>query len=237
MLQACINGVRLPGQHPALPVSPDELAAAAAAAVAAGAESVHLHPKLDDGTDSLDPEVVAAAIEAVRTAVPGIPIGTTTGAWASASAPARAAQVAAWPVMPDFASVNWHEDGAAELAALLIGRGVGVEAGVWTERSARDFVATSLARQCLRALGEPMEPDPAAAIATGHAIAAAVNGLSVPLLLHGMDGAAWPVLTAAARHGFDVRIGLEDVLALPDGSAARDNAELVAAARDIVAGE
>jgi uncharacterized protein (DUF849 family) len=38
----------------------------------------------------------------------------------------------------------------------------------------------------------------------------------------------------AASRLFDVRIGLEDVLNLPDGSPAPDNAALVAAAREIV---
>jgi uncharacterized protein (DUF849 family) len=37
----------------------------------------------------------------------------------------------------------------------------------------------------------------------------------------------------AARRGYDTRVGLEDTLVLPDGSA-RGNAELVAAARLIV---
>jgi uncharacterized protein (DUF849 family) len=38
------------------------------------------------------------------------------------------------------------------------------------------------------------------------------------------------VLDAAVARGRDVRIGLEDTTAMPDGSTARDNAELVAEA-------
>ena len=38
------------------------------------------------------------------------------------------------------------------------------------------------------------------------------------------------------RRGLDTRIGLEDVLVLPDGSPATDNAALVAAARALGAG-
>lgn len=34
-------------------------------------------------------------------------------------------------MLPDFASVNWHEDGADEVAAALLEIGVGVEAGLW----------------------------------------------------------------------------------------------------------
>jgi uncharacterized protein (DUF849 family) len=38
------------------------------------------------------------------------------------------------------------------------------------------------------------------------------------------------VLAAGAVAGYDVRVGLEDVLELPDGRPAAGNAELVAAA-------
>jgi uncharacterized protein (DUF849 family) len=44
------------------------------------------------------------------------------------------------------------------------------------------------------------------------------------------------VLAAAADAGVDTRVGLEDVLVLPDGRAATDNAELVAAAVALTSG-
>ena len=43
---------------------------------------------------------------------------------------------------------------------------------------------------------------------------------------------AWPLLEIALRRGYDVRIGLEDTLYLPDGHLAADNAQLVAAAHE-----
>ena len=52
----------------------------------------------------------------------------------------------------------------------------------------------------------------------------------VPQLWHGYGERTWEVLAGAAAAGIDMRVGLEDVLVLPDGSAAADNAELVAAA-------
>ncbi|MFD6888381.1 3-keto-5-aminohexanoate cleavage protein [Streptomyces sp. NPDC059957] len=52
----------------------------------------------------------------------------------------------------------------------------------------------------------------------------------VPVLLFGREEAAWPALRLAARYGTGARIGVGDVLHLPDGRAARSNAELVAAA-------
>ncbi|HEV7626225.1 MAG TPA: 3-keto-5-aminohexanoate cleavage protein, partial [Streptomyces sp.] len=55
-----------------------------------------------------------------------------------------------------------------------------------------------------------------------------------PVLLHGEDEGAWPVLRLAALRGLDMRIGLEDVLQLPDGTPTETNADLVLAARDVI---
>ena len=54
-VKACINGARTPDQHPNLPVTPAQLAAAAVQAHQAGAQAVHMHPKTADGDDSLEP--------------------------------------------------------------------------------------------------------------------------------------------------------------------------------------
>ena len=42
-----------------------------------------------------------------------------------------------------------------------------------------------------------------------------------------MGPATWAVLDAAVPRGREIRIGLEDVLTLPDGRRAPDNAALV----------
>jgi uncharacterized protein (DUF849 family) len=57
-----------------------------------------------------------------------------------------------------------------------------------------------------------------------------VVGSPAPVLLHGFDDSCWPLLEHAGRLGLQTRIGLEDTLKLPDGSAAEDNAALVGAA-------
>ncbi|MFG2887980.1 3-keto-5-aminohexanoate cleavage protein [Streptomyces sp. NPDC048248] len=56
MLQVCLNGSRLREHCPNLPSTASELAEAAWAAVAAGAEDIHLHPKGPDGSDTLAPD-------------------------------------------------------------------------------------------------------------------------------------------------------------------------------------
>jgi len=58
-----------------VPVTPAHLAQAASDAVAAGADSLHVHPKDDRGHDSVDPECVGAALTAIRRAVAGVSIG------------------------------------------------------------------------------------------------------------------------------------------------------------------
>ena len=64
-----------------------------------------------------------------------VPVGVTTGAWAEPGPAARLERVRSWSMLsepPDHASVNWHEEGAEEIAAALLDRGVGVEAGIWS---------------------------------------------------------------------------------------------------------
>ncbi|CAM5645668.1 3-keto-5-aminohexanoate cleavage protein [Streptomyces griseomycini] len=236
MLQVCLNGARSRAECAHLPVTPQELAAAARTAVAAGARDIHLHPKNPDGEDTLDPATVAAALTAVRTAVPGTTVGVTTGAWTTPDPEARAAQVRAWAVLPDHASVNWHEDGAAEVAIALLDRGVGIEAGIYSGTpAARRFLDWSESHRVLRVLAEITDTDPRTAV---HAAAGLLDELrpatTSPILLHGEDEAAWPLLRLAAAHRLDTRIGLEDVLHLPDGTPAGANADLVHAAREII---
>lgn len=213
-------------------MSPAALAAAARQAVAAGAEDVHVHPKTPCGQDSLAPRVVAAAVEAIR-AVVDVPVGVTTGAWAEPDPVRRVARVGSWTVLPDHASVNWHEPGAEALAAALLERGVGVEAGIWSGTAgARLFARSPLAPRVLRVLAEVTDTDAGSAPATARELLAALAGAAPgrPVLLHGQDGGAWPVLRLAGTLGLDTRIGLEDTLLLPDGGPARDNAQLIRAA-------
>ena len=235
LIQACPNGPRRPGAHPALPLTPDAVARDVALVVAAGAGEVHLHPKDDAGADSLSALDVAAAVTAARGAAPGVPVGVTTGAWALPDPGERVEAVRGWTVLPDHASVNWHEDGADDVAAALLDRGVRVEAGLWHLAGVAAWSASPHRDRCLRVLLElPDGLDAAAAQAEAERLLAAV-GAGPPVLLHGEDGSCWPALRLAARLGLDTRIGLEDVLDLPDGSPAPDNAALVRAATAVVA--
>jgi len=232
LIEAALNGGRNRTEHPAIPQSPDELAQAARESVAAGAHAIHFHVRAPDGRESLASPDVAAAVLAVRAAVPATPFGVSTGAWILRDAALRHKMVADWEVRPDFASVNFKEDGAADLAALLLSRSVEIEAGLSNTHGAEILISSGLAPRCLRILLEPQQTTIAAAFENLRAIEAALKaaGVKLPLLLHGLDATAWDLLDAAAARGYETRVGFEDILTLPTGAPAATNAELVAEA-------
>ncbi len=230
MIQSCLNGRRTRDEHPSVPITPDQLAREGRSAVAAGARSLHVHPRGPDGAETLEAEAVAAALVALRQACPGVEISVTTGFWITGDAARRRSLIAAWAELPDSASVNLGEPGAAELCAMLADRGIGVEAGVASAADARALIQTGVAGQCTRLLIE-VEGEAAEALLEIAAIDALLDhdGVALPRLDHGYGRTTWAILERAHRLGHDLRIGLEDTLVLPSGRAAKDNAELVAA--------
>jgi uncharacterized protein (DUF849 family) len=233
MLQACLNGNRDKGFHPALPRAADALARDAEAVAAAGADALHVHPRDAAGRESLEQGDIAAALDAIRARVPGVPIGVSTGWWIAPGGRARQAPIAAWRVLPDYVSVNLVEADAPEIIALALGKGIGVEAGLWSVRDAERFVALPDAPRCLRTLLEINEQDSEAALAVAEGIIAVLDraGLRLPCMLHGFEATMWVLYREALRRGLDTRIGLEDGKHLPSGAVAAGNEALIRAAR------
>ncbi len=229
-IKVCLNGDRSRADAPGVPEALNDVAMSAAEATDAGAAAVHVHVRNSEGAQSIDPADVDATVEVLRHMVE-TPIGVTTGAWI-ASGEERLDLVRGWTQLPDFASVNFSEDGCEELAALLLERGVGVEAGLWTAADAERLVASELADQCVRYLIEPREQDLEEARANAAAMGAVLDaaGTTPPKLLHGNRATAWPLLSEAVRRGLQTRIGFEDTLTLPDGSAAASNRDIIAVA-------
>lgn len=226
---ACLNGDRRPGAHPSLPVSVDQLVTDAHAVVAAGATAVHIHPRDPRGAESLEPQVVAALMERMRSDGPDVPVSLTTSLSAESDPWRRYDLVQRWasPLLPDSVSVNLHEAGSVDLIHLLGDRRVAVEAGVWTVDAARILVATRV--EVAAVLVEPTQVSVEDALRNTAAITTVLNraGVDVPRMLHGADATAWPMLAQALEEGLDIRIGLEDTMRLPDGAEAHDNAALV----------
>ena len=223
--------------HPAVPRTPDELAAEARAAVDAGARVLHLHPYDADGHETLEAEPCAAALRAVRAVCPGTPVSLSTSADIESDPERRRALVAGWTELPELVTANQGEQGILDLCALLVERRVDIEAGLLSVGDARAFVASGIAGQCVRALVEPLGEDPDAALAEAEAIEDVLESAGIPLeqVHHGDGLASWAVNRRGAARGHGIRTGLEDTPVLPDGSLASGNGELVAAAAAILA--
>ncbi|MGW1772375.1 3-keto-5-aminohexanoate cleavage protein [Streptomyces sp. NPDC002104] len=231
-----LNGSRGAADGAAVPMSPEDLVEAALAAVAAGAREVVVHARTPCGRESLSPRVVGPLLEALRAAGlggggSGVPVGVAVSVGSEPDHAGRLARVRSWTVLPDRAVVRFAEPGAPELAEALLERGVAVDAEVpvggdpgpparFLAWPVRDPARVRLAAE-LGSAG----PGPVAEL---------LRRLPpVPLLLFGREAAAWPALRLAARYGAGARIGVGDVLHLPDGRVARSNAELVDAAADM----
>ena len=231
LIKAAINGGRTRNDHAAAPVSPTELAADVVECLKAGAGAIHLHVRLtsnDSEKESLDKEDVERTIRTVLAVAPNERIGISTGAWILPH-PARLEAAKNWAILPGFASVNFGEEGAIELAKLLLSRGVAIEAGLCDADAAQIFLQSGLATSCLRVLLEPQEQELKSAIETVNAMENVLKSEAADLsfLLHGTEATAWPMMDEAIARGYDVRIGLEDTLVLPDGRIAKNNVELV----------
>src|SRR5271156_4171326 len=98
LIEAALNGGRTRTENPAIPCTPQELAAAAKEAVAAGARAIHFHVRSRDGRESVGADDVAAAVTAVRAAIPGTPFGVSTGAWILTNPKARHEAVPRWKI-------------------------------------------------------------------------------------------------------------------------------------------
>ncbi|KWD88173.1 3-keto-5-aminohexanoate cleavage protein [Burkholderia ubonensis] len=232
-LQVALNGDR---RHGAAPRGPDAIGDDAAASVRAGAHSVHVHAYDRAGNETLNAAECSAVIRAIRARCPDVPISLTTSATIVPDPVQRLQTVQSWTDFPDLVTANQGEKGITELGEWLILRGVGIEAGLLSPADAHAFVASPLRDRCRRVLIEPLDPDPVAALRDAEEMEAILSaaGIALPQVHHGYDGSCWAVNKRALARGHGIRTGMEDVTILPDGRAAKSNAELVEAARLLI---
>ena len=233
LMKGALNGSRTRVEHPAIPITPAELAKEAAESVAAGAGALHVHVRDSAGQESLASDDVACTLEAIRAACPGIPVGISTAAWIVPDLRQRLALCNEWEVLPDFVSVNVHEGGAFQLIKLLHDKGVGIEAGIWNAQAAEALIRSGMTDACLRILIEPAEQS-INPLGTFEQIEMRLSDVPCPRLLHGAGATAWTFVALAAQLQYDTRTGLEDTLTFPDGSTANNNAGLVAAGMKLI---
>lgn len=230
------NGARrTKADHPALPMTLDEIVSAAVACAAAGADALHLHIRDEKGGHSLDAGRYREALDAIAAAAPTLELQITT----EAVGIYRSADLLAClqSVEPRWASVNVRElDDAtakhfyafaaetgtriqsilhdANDAALFRARR---EAGV--VRAEQDEALLVLGSYRDQRPGDPEELDPLLdALGPGYRWSICAFGPSEQACL----------LHAAARGASSLRVGFENNVHHPDGRLWRDNAEAVA---------
>lgn len=232
MLQACLNGARTRQDHPRVPLSAEELALDAERVVAAGVAELHVHPRDAKGIETLAPDDIAAAVRAIRARVPGVPVGLSTREGIRTDRSRGFDAMRAWSVLPDYVSVNLSEADAPQIIALMIEKGIGVEAGLATAADAGRFVKLATAKEALRILVEiDFEKDVAGALKLADEIMGILkeSRIDLPILLHGFDETMWPLYRRSLDLGVDARLGLEDGVILPDGRPAADNNDIIRA--------
>ncbi|MEP0962179.1 MAG: 3-keto-5-aminohexanoate cleavage protein [Roseobacter sp.] len=227
IIQACLNGARPAGYHPALPLTKEAMVTDALACVAAGAGELHIHPRGANGKESL--AVVNELVGDIRSACPGTLVGVSTGAWIENDVKSTREHINAWSIIPDYASVNLSEVDAPAIFSLLETKGVGIEVGLATVKDAKRFVTLPQRNKVFRVLLEIEEQDLNQAEMTMEGIQAvlAKAGVQRPILLHGFDATVWHFVRKAREKRWSTRIGLEDGCMLEDQSIAQSNAVLV----------
>lgn len=231
-IEAALNGSRSKADHPNIPVTTEELAAAAKNAVLAGAGAIHFHVRDHNGKETLEAAFVNEQVKAVKAAVPDIPVGISTGAWIEPNISKRLELIRQWEILPNFVSINGHEPGFEQVVQAVLEKQIGVEAGLNSAQALENFISKDLLKECFRLLIEPEEQDQHAALATVKAIEDKLTD-KLPhqtVLLHGVDNTCWELLEVAKYKGYDLRIGFEDTLHDPSGAVAESNEALIKAA-------
>jgi len=201
--------IALNGGRAEAPGTAGEIANDVAVCAEAGAAVFHVHPRGIDRRESLHPADVDATVGAIRTKTPHVTLGLTTGAWILPDVQKRLDAIAQWRHLPDFASVNFDEEGCEQVARLLVERGVGVEAGILDAASTECFLAAAI--PVVRVLIEIQEQQLDEARRAIDTIVAALGDHAAPRLLHGHGAMTWELFDEAVDRGYDSRIGLEDV--------------------------
>ena len=239
MLQVTPNGPWGKDVHPEMPVSLGELEADLRACFQAGATGVHLHVRDPEGAETLEPAAVNGTCGMVRDVATNVgvqvEIGLTTGEWIVPDLADRIAMIREWEGV-DCATVNLSEPGFEAVMEAMLDTGVGIDVGLWAPVEMDRLLRSGLLPRAQRVSieldpGEPyfLQGEPAD-------LAQQVNdaldraGSACPRLTHGMNDWTWPLVEDAFRRGHDTRVGFEDSVLLPDGTRARNNAQLVEAA-------
>ncbi|MEQ5801643.1 3-keto-5-aminohexanoate cleavage protein [Halomonas sp. H10-9-1] len=245
LLMVAPNGARRThADHPAIPLTPEALAADAVACRDAGAAMIHVHVREDDGRHLLDAAAYREALSAIRAAVGDEMVLQVTSEAGGRYGPEAQRQLLS-ELRPEAVSVAIRElfgdpqqvEASGALCRDLQAGGSSVqyilyspedliyfnqlrEAGVLPPGSA--FLLFVLGRYETPPVADPSRlPGFLAALAPEDRWAVCAFGPT--------EG---DCMGLAASHGGHARVGFENNLWRPDGSVVEDNAELVRLARE-----
>lgn len=236
------NGARRgKADHPALPITDDELVDTTRACIAAGADGVHLHLRDGNGKHLLDAARYRFLLERLEAEVPGAYLQVTSEAAGIYDAPAQRAmmralkpryvsvalremvrQPADWPAARDF--YHWAADAGVEIQHIL-----------YSPQEVQGFVIAldhgripgrhHLVQLVRGTYAEGANGALPLADYLRELGKAAGHSFDWMLCSFGADETA--SLVEAVRAGGKVRVGFENSLLNADGSRAADNAERV----------
>jgi 3-keto-5-aminohexanoate cleavage enzyme len=257
ILTCALNGVLTdPRQHPMVPVSPKQMAQSAREAFDAGAAIMHVHFRSQapgmGHLPSWEPEVAAQAVDAIRTACPGVIVNQTTGVIGEAiSGPVACLK----RTRPEIAACNagslnylkLRSDGKWAWPPLLFDNPVSKvkafleameESGSRPEFECFDVgIVRSVGLYVENGMAKSAQYNFVMGVASGMPVDADLVEL---LLKYRLPGALWqttligrteiwPVHQRAAELGGMLRTGLEDTFYLPSGEKAACNGALIEA--------
>jgi len=229
------NGARRGrSDHPALPVTTDQIVAAARDCHAAGAQGLHLHVRDAQGEHSLDAGRYLETIQEVQKAAPEMDVQITTEAAGVFDVTAQYDCLRL--VQPQWASISVREiardvELAPRLYALCADQGTRVQHILY---DAAD--AALLTEWQDSGVVRPGQVDRLLVLGR---YAAGQESTPKDLDEFPVDASPWMIcafgaqehacLAEAALRGADVRVGFENSLTVPDGRSWADNAASVAA--------
>ena len=247
-------------QCPGIPYTPEEYAAEARRAVDEGASMIHVHARRPDGTPSFEVEDFRAITEAILAEVDDVIVNYSTGA-IGVSLEKRIEYLRV--LKPDVAALNMgsmnyakysarrkdfvfqavFENSFETIARLLEAMN---EHGIKPEHECFDlghlgnldpFLDMGLLKEplqvsCVMGVNGGIRPTARNLAHMAENVPGGPDGPSNWGVI-GISRDQWMLIAAALTLGGNVRAGVEDNFYLPDGSMARSNGDLIAAARKL----
>lgn len=237
MIMVAPNGARKSGHdHPAIPLTPDELAATAASCLDAGACAMHLHVRDANGMHSLDPDRYRAALGAIRSSVGDrLLLQVTTESVGLYTAEEQIAVVR--ELVPEAVSLSVRElarageEAIGSLDRWMRDRGV-LPQWILYSKEDQELLHDWIRRGVLNASSYPV----LFVLGKYQPRVDATPEMLEPFL-GGRQESSWMacafgpeegrIMQSVADHGGHARVGFENNLLGPDGALAPDNASLV----------